>query len=217
MMCYTQSMETDTVDEIVARWMAERPDLDVSSMHVLARISLASRLFSRLLERQYAKRGLNSASFDVLAMLRQVGEPYRLTPTQLYTSLRVSSGTMTNRIDQLQRAGLVVRVPDPQDRRGLIVELTPQGVEVVDELLAAHASVGQQVVSALSPDEQESLVGGLRTLIRSLEHDIGEGASEQALSPGGVSIVLNKSVPLRQESDHLLSQPPPETPTQNQT
>ncbi len=168
-------METDAVDQMVARWTAERPDLDVSSMGVLARIALAARLFGRVLERQYAKLGLTGASFDVLAMLRQVGKPYRLTPTQLYSSLRVSSGTMTNRVDQLERAGLVARLPDPQDRRGLLVELTPRGLEVIDALVAAHAALGQQLVSALPADERECLVRGLRALILALERANREG------------------------------------------
>lgn len=177
-------MEVDAVDEMVARWSEERPDLNVSSMSVLARISLAHRLFARLLEKEYGKYGLNGASFDVLAMLRRLGEPYRLTPTQLYTSLGVSSGTMTNRIDQLERVGMVNRIPDPRDRRGLIVELTPEGLEVVDKLVAGHAAIGQQVVSALPAEQQECLVAGLRTLILALERvdRVGEGRSSRVAS-----------------------------------
>lgn len=175
-------MEHDAVDAMVARWQAERPDLNVSSMGVLARISLAFRLYSRLVEREHARAGLNRATFDVLAMLRQVGAPYRLTPTQLYTSLRVSSGTMTNRIDQLERAGMVTRTPDPHDRRGLVVELTPQGLETVNMLVAWHASQGQQVVSAIPVGLRECLVDGLRALILSLERasrdDDGGAAAE---------------------------------------
>lgn len=171
-MRYTEGMDSDVVDpvdEMVAQWTAERPDLDVSSMGVLARLSLAARLFERVLARQYATRGLNGASFDVLARLRQVGAPYRLTPTRLYTALRVSSGTMTNRIDQLERAGLVVRIPDPHDRRGLLVELTPRGLVVVDALVAEHAAVGQRLVGTLPAEDRECLVGGLRALIVALE------------------------------------------------
>ncbi|HZS94228.1 MAG TPA: MarR family transcriptional regulator [Chloroflexota bacterium] len=162
-------MDEDAVDRMVARWRAERPDLEVSSMGILARISLAYRLWARLLEREYARAGLNSASFDVLAMLRQVGAPFRLTPTQLYTSLRVSSGTMTNRIDQLERVGMVVRAPDPNDRRGLLVELTPKGLETVDALVAGHAALGQSLADALPPAEQESLANNLRKLIGAME------------------------------------------------
>ncbi len=173
-------MEIDPVDQMVARWTEERPDLNVSSMRVLARVSLAARLFGRVVEREYAKRDLNSASFDVLAMLRQVGTPYRLTPTQLYTSLRVSSGTMTNRIDQLERAGLVVRIPDPRDRRGLIVQLTPQGLEVVDALVAGHAELGQQVVRALPAEEETCLINGLRKLIVALERTYQEDGNATA-------------------------------------
>lgn len=174
---YARGMETDVVDQMVARWMAERPDLDVSSMDVLVRIRLAARLFGQLLERQYRRLDLNNAAFDVLAMLRQVGQPYRLTPTQLYTSLRVSSGTMTNRIDQLERAGLVVRIPDPHDRRGLLVELTPRGLAVVDALVATHAAIGQQLVNSLPEDERECLVRGLRGLILALDRVSHEGES----------------------------------------
>ena len=162
-------MDEDTVDRMVARWRAERPDLEVSSMGILARVSLAHRLYARLVDRMHARAGLTSASFDVLAMLRQIGVPYRLTPTQLYTSLRVSSGTMTNRIDQLERAGMVVRTPDPNDRRGLIVELTPKGLETVDAVVAGHATLGELLVSALSPNERESLANNLRKLIATME------------------------------------------------
>lgn len=175
-------MESDVVDQMVTRWTAERPDLDVSSMHLVVRINLAARLLGRLFERQYGRLGLNSASFDVLATLRQAGKPYRLTPTQLYSASRVSSGTMTNRIDQLERVGLVARIPDPHDRRGLLVELTPRGLEMIDALVAAHAALGQQLVNALPTEERECLVRGLRTLVLTLERvdREGEGAGEQA-------------------------------------
>lgn len=162
-------MDTDAVDAMMAQWATERPDLDVSSMGVLARISLAAHLFARTIEREYAQRGLSGASFDVLATLRRAGRPYRLTPTRLYNASRVSSGTMTNRLDQLERAGLVVRLPDPQDRRSLLVELTPQGLAVVDALIAAHAELGQQIVGALPAGERDHLVRGLRRLLLALE------------------------------------------------
>ena len=163
-------IENDEVDGMVQRWTTERPDLDVSSMAVLGRISLAAGLFRRAVAREYARIGLTSASFDVLAALRQTGMPYRLTPTQLYSSSRVSSGTMTNRLDHLEGAGLVVRMPDPNDRRGLLIELTQQGLQVVDSLVSAHAALGQQLVSSLASDEQACLIGGLRKLILSMEH-----------------------------------------------
>lgn len=157
------------VDGMMTQWATERPDLDVTSMGVLARVSLAAHLFGRTLEREYARRGLNGAAFDVLATLRRAGQPYRLTPTQLYTTSRVSSGTMTNRLDQLERAGLVARLPDPHDRRGLLVELTPQGLAAVDVLIATHAELGQQLIEALPADERDHLVHGLRHLLLALE------------------------------------------------
>lgn len=108
---------------------------------------------------------------------------YRLSPTQLYSSLMISSGTMTNRIDQLERARLVIRLPDPTDRRGVMVELTPQGRELVDEVVEAHAATEQRLVSILTDEEKEYLSATLRKLLLTLERDEGEVESDTAEEP----------------------------------
>lgn len=174
--------QLDHVDRILQQWAQERPDLDVSPIGVIGRISRASRRLERALARNFGRFGLTNASYDVLAALRRVGSPYRLSPTQLYSSLMISSGTMTNRIDQLERAGLVTRVPDPTDRRGILVELTPQGLELVDTVVAAHAATEQRLVSVLTDEEKAVLVGTLRKLLLALERD---GTSENdVIAPG---------------------------------
>jgi DNA-binding MarR family transcriptional regulator len=103
---------------ILEQWSRERPDLDVSAMGVIGRISRLSRHFERGLAEIFSSFGLGGGEFDVLATLRRAGEPYRLTPTELSKSLMVSSGSMTNRLDRLERAGFITRLPDPSDRRG---------------------------------------------------------------------------------------------------
>lgn len=163
-------MEHDRVDDILAQWRRERPDLDPSPMGVIGRISRAERSLGRALEALFATFGLNRGEFDVLATLRRSGPPYRLTPTALFTELMLSSGAMTNRLDRLEQAGLIERTPDPADRRGTLVGLTPQGRELVDAAVAAHLANEQHLLHALSPAEQEQLAQLLRTLLCSLEH-----------------------------------------------
>jgi DNA-binding MarR family transcriptional regulator len=167
-------MQGDHVDGILEQWARERPDVDVSAIGIIGRISRASRRLERALARNFARFGLTNASYDVLASLRRTGPPYRLSPTQLYSSLMISSGTMTNRIDQLERAGLVTRVPDPTDRRSVLVELTPKGLELVDTVVEAHAATELRLVSVLSDEEKERLAATLRKLLLSLEGDEGE-------------------------------------------
>jgi DNA-binding MarR family transcriptional regulator len=162
-------MEGDHVDGILRQWAQERPELDRSPMGVIGRISRASRRLEQALAANLASFGLTNASFDVLASLRRGGPPYRLTPTQLYSSMMVSSGTMTNRIDQVERAGLVVRIRDPMDRRGVLVELTPRGRDLVDAAVTAHVATEHELLSCLTDDERASLGDLLRKLLLRLE------------------------------------------------
>lgn len=107
----------------------------------------------------------------MLATLRRSGAPYRLSPGALLRSMMVTSGTMTNRIDRLEEKGLVRRVPDPEDRRGILVELTEQGRELVDIVLISHVANEERILKALSKEEQQTLATLLSKLLSSLEHD----------------------------------------------
>src|ERR1700712_3306698 len=122
----------DSVDGILEQWGRERPDLDVSPMEIVGRISRAERLIDVQMKGASATFGLERWGFDVLASLRRAGRPYRLTPTQLYNSLLLTSGAMTNRFDRLEQAGWVKRMQDPADGRGLLVSLTVSGVKTID-------------------------------------------------------------------------------------
>jgi DNA-binding MarR family transcriptional regulator len=162
-------MTHDHVDAILEQWRRERPDLDPSPMGVIGRIARAARVLGRALDTTFADFGLNGGEFDVLATLRRAGPPYRLTPTALFTDLMLSSGAMTNRLDRLEQAGLIARIPDPSDRRGTLVGLTTRGQELIDAALVVHLANEQRLLSALSFEEQAQLAQLLRTLLCSLE------------------------------------------------
>ncbi|MGL5864991.1 MAG: MarR family winged helix-turn-helix transcriptional regulator, partial [Dermatophilaceae bacterium] len=129
-------MSADDVDRIVSAWRRERPDLDVTPLEVLSRVSRLARRLDLARSTAFADHGLESWEFDVLAALRRAGHPYELSPGQLVAETLVTSGTMTNRVDRLAARDLVERSPDPRDRRGVIVRLTPAGRDTVDAALA---------------------------------------------------------------------------------
>jgi DNA-binding MarR family transcriptional regulator len=159
----------DEVDRLVAAWQRERPDLDVAPLEVLSRVTRLARHLDRARRTAFAAHGLETWEFDVLAALRRAGEPYVLSPGQLLASTLVTSGTMTNRVDRLAARGLVVRAPDPDDRRGVRVGLTDAGKERVDEALAALLSRERELLEALSVEDQQALSDLLRRLVTPFE------------------------------------------------
>ena len=166
---YDAGMQQDTMDQILARWARERPDLDVSPMALYGRLVRAAGYLVRETEPVYASFGLGGGKFDVLATLRRSGPPYRLTPTALSRWLLLSSGGMTHRLDQLEAAGLIARLPDPADRRGTLVELTPAGHALIDQALEMHVAKLHRLFAPLSAPEREMLAGPLRRLLVAFE------------------------------------------------
>jgi len=173
----TEGMSTDEIDRIVEQWNRARPDLDVSPTHILQRITRLSLLQESSFAGVFTSHGLTWGEYLVLATLRRAGPPYRMNPTDLYGSVILSSGGMTKRLDGLERAGFVERLPDPTDRRGRLVALTAKGLEVVDLVVVEHLANEQQLLSALSVGERQELTDLLRKLLSS--------APFQALDPAG--------------------------------
>ena len=155
----------DEVDRIVAAWRQERPDLDVTPLDVLSRISRLARHLDLARNSAFVRHGLEGWEFDVLSALRRSGEPYQLSPGQLVTQTLVTSGTMTNRVDRLVTRGLVGRSPDPSDRRGVIVALTPSGREVVDAAMSDLLDRERLLLSQLPRTERDQLAATLRGLL----------------------------------------------------
>lgn len=147
----------DRVDDILRQWRRERPDLDVGPMGIIGRIRRISQHLLREMEKTFAAHGLQDGSFDVLATLRRSGPPYALSPGDLLRTMMITSGTMTNRIDQLVKAGLVKRTPNPDDGRGFIVSLTKKGFKVIDAAVTAHVETQKRLTAALSAEERAAL------------------------------------------------------------
>lgn len=159
----------DEVDRIVAAWRRERPDLDVGPLDVLSRVSRLARHLDRARAAAFSEIGLEGWEFDVLSALRRAGEPYELSPGQLVTQTLVTSGTMTNRVDRLTARGLVERLPDPRDRRGVIVRLTDVGRSRVDDALAGLLARERDLLADLGDDEHARLSDLLRQLVLPFE------------------------------------------------
>lgn len=155
----------DRVDQILMQWATERPDLDASAMGVVGRVSILSTAFRTEMEKTFARFGLNGAGFDVMATLRRSGAPYTLSPGQLLASTMVTSGTMTNRIDKLVKAGWVRRIQNPADSRSFLISLTPEGFTLIDRAVEAHVATQARLLSPLSEDERTRLVGLLSKLM----------------------------------------------------
>jgi DNA-binding MarR family transcriptional regulator len=159
----------DEVDDIVAAWHAERPDLDVEPLQVLSRISRLARHLDRARRTAFASHDLEPWEFDMLSALRRQGPPYQLTPGALLRATLVTSGTMTNRIDRLADAGLVRRLPDPQDRRGVLVTLTAEGQQRADEALADLVLSEYDLLNGLGAADRRTLADLLRVLLAPLD------------------------------------------------
>lgn len=159
----------DAVDRIFAQWRAERPDLDVTAMGPIGRLSRVYHHHARRMGETFARHGLNGAGFDVLATLRRSGPPHALSPGALMDAMMITSGTMTNRIDQLVKQGLVSRAPDPDDARRAVVQLTDKGFALIDKAVADHAQTQAALLEPLSDAEIAALDAALRKLMAAEE------------------------------------------------
>ena len=154
----------DEVDRIVAAWRRERPDLDVSPMEILSRVSRLARQLDLARKSSFSDYGIEGWAFDVLSALRRAGEPYQLSPSTLLQETLVTSGTMTNRIDRLVARGWVARSPDPGDSRGVLVHLTDSGRATVDSALADLLVKERDILSGLTTAGSRKLATLLREL-----------------------------------------------------
>jgi DNA-binding MarR family transcriptional regulator len=155
----------DEVDRLVEAWRRERSDLDVTPMEVLSRVTRLARHLDLARRQAFAAQGLESWEFDVLSALRRSGAPYQLSPGRLLRETLVTSGTMTNRVDRMAARGLVARLPDPSDRRGVQVRLTATGRLSVDAALDQLLMRERDLLQGLPQEEQRRLADMLRVLV----------------------------------------------------
>lgn len=163
------AQEHDAVDAIVEEWHRERPDLDPSAKGITGRVVRLAGLFQAAYGTAFEPLGITEADYGILAPLRRAGKPFELTPTELARHKMMTSGGMTAAIDRLVRKGLLVRAPNPADRRGSLVRLTPEGRRVVDRAMKLHVEVERSLVSALGERDRDRLVALLRRLLVSVD------------------------------------------------
>jgi DNA-binding MarR family transcriptional regulator len=166
-------MERDPVDLILEQWRRERPDVDLSGMAIIGRISRVERRLQTRLNEVFAHHGLEAWEFDVLATLRRTGPPYRLTAGQLLDSMMITSGAVTHRINRLEARGLIRREPDPHDGRVVHVVLTDDGFRTIEAALPDHAANEATIVAALGERDRATLTRLLRRLHVALDRDEG--------------------------------------------
>jgi DNA-binding MarR family transcriptional regulator len=163
--------DRDRVDAIIEQWQRERPDVDPLPIGVIGRISRLARDLEPRLDRVQTDGGLEPGWYDVLAALRRSGPPYRLRPTDFAGALMLTSSGTTKRLDRLERAGLIERSPDPQDRRGILISLTSAGRKLVDAVTDAHLANEKRLLEGLTEAEQRRLAELLRKLQLSLPEE----------------------------------------------
>jgi DNA-binding MarR family transcriptional regulator len=157
--------DRDAVDAIQGQWRTERPDIDTGPVGIVGRITRASRLLERSTREHLATHHLQPWEYDVLAALRRSGRPYELTAGQLVATMIVTSGAITNRIDHLTAKGLVDRNIDPDNRRSVLISLTPKGKTLIDHAVVAHVDNEEQLLAPLPQQDREQLTHLLRKLL----------------------------------------------------
>ena len=164
-------MTHDRVDQILGEWKRERPDLDAAPIGVIGRISRAARYLERALDTTFRSHGLDNGTYDVLATLRRSGAPYELSASSLADATMIARSSMTSRIDRLEASGLVTRVDDERDGRGVGVRLTRSGFDLIERATADHLANEARLLAALPDGAVERLADDLRDLLVTLEHE----------------------------------------------
>ncbi|TKT75915.1 MarR family transcriptional regulator [Aquamicrobium sp. LC103] len=149
----------------MASWRRERPDIDCNGKAVVGRILHLHDIILRAVDRTLAVHGLKYPTYAVLATIRVSGEPYRMSPGELLSSLLLSSGGLSNLLRRMEKDGFIRRTADKRDGRGVIVELTEKGIAAADASMADHAAIERQLCECLTPDLHETIARGLGLMI----------------------------------------------------
>ncbi|WP_084622583.1 MarR family winged helix-turn-helix transcriptional regulator [Demequina oxidasica] len=167
----SETDKPDAVDGYLAQWATERPDLDVSPMAIIGRVSRLAALLQVRLDAVFAEYDLQAWEFDVMATLVRAGSPHELSPGSLDRSMMITSGTTTHRITKLEQRGFVTRRRDEDDKRVVHVMLTDAGRMVFDAAQVAHLENERRILEPLSEQHRAMLVNSLRALSGALGDD----------------------------------------------
>jgi DNA-binding MarR family transcriptional regulator len=163
----------DVIDEKLEVWLREIPDLDARTEGIVDRIWMLGKYLQRTHDETLEQLGLTWGEVRVLGSLRYGGPPYRSTPGRLGGQLGLSSGAMTARLDKMEEAALIRRLPDPDDRRGVLLEVTDRGRELWEQSIASQAVKETTVAAALTEQEKDQLNELLRRLLRAFADEYG--------------------------------------------
>lgn len=161
--------QKDRTGHLIARRRRETPDAPLDGMEILSRANRLVRLSRKWIEPVFTRHDLDTGEFDVLATLRRSGAPYRQRPTELYQSLMITSGGLTDRLNRLEKKGFIERVVSETDRRSALVQLTAAGVRTINAAFAEDMNVEADLLSALDDGERIQLATLLARLLGNLE------------------------------------------------
>ncbi|AUV86291.1 MarR family winged helix-turn-helix transcriptional regulator [Vibrio campbellii] len=159
----------DAIDRVVSQWAKEKPELDTEPMAIMGRLMRIAKHMENHVAELHKRYDLKMGEFDVLATLRRSGQPYRLTPSELISSMMLTSGAMTNRLDKLEKKGLIAREHSKEDRRSVTVELTAKGFELIDSLIEQHLQAQHELMGSLNSAEKGQVNQALKLLLPQYE------------------------------------------------
>lgn len=159
----------DDIDKVADQWKKEKPHLGTQPMEILGRMMRLQKHIEVEIAACHKQYDLTFGEFDVLATLRRSGEPFNLTPSALLSSMMLTSGAMTNRLDKLQAKGLIERVHSTEDRRSVSVGLTEKGFAIIDAAIEEHVRVQHKLVEQLSDANKPELNRLLKTWLAAFE------------------------------------------------
>ena len=159
----------DRIVHALSLWKTQKPDLEADEMLMIGRLINCSIQAFNHLDALYESYSINRGEFDVLATIRRNGAPYQLSPTNIFSTLMISSGTMTNRLQQLEKKGLVRRCCNPADARSSLVELSDEGLKLIDQLIYDHVALEKQMNELISPEVRQQITDGLGEWLEKLK------------------------------------------------
>ena len=163
-------MKKDMIDDLQKDWSDQRPDLNTESMGIVLRIQALAKILGEKTAQRLNEYDLQWWQYDVLSTLRRQGYPYRLAATELADSVMLTSGAMTNRIDRLEEAGLINRVADAEDRRRVLVELTSNGLKLIEDAAETRFQSAAEAIACLDDRQKSQLSDLLRTVLLAQEN-----------------------------------------------
>ncbi|MBT9243513.1 MarR family winged helix-turn-helix transcriptional regulator [Vibrio splendidus] len=159
----------DAIDRVVEQWAKEKPELETEPMAMMGRIMRIAKYMETQVAELHKKYDMKLGEFDVLATLRRSGKPYRLTPSELIGSMMLTSGAMTNRLDKLEAKGLISREHSKEDRRSVSVQLTKDGLVLIDQMMTEHVETQKKLVKSLSTSQKKNTNQLLKTWLSAYE------------------------------------------------